>query len=165
MMLSTQLPRPLDPHRRRKHGVPPVAGVQLVDRPHQRLGPLSWRIEQPARRILAPAQAVDKARPSGRKPQPKEAFITNDTTTSNRKPTHFLYFVIDGQRGRKSRWVQVGAMFHHEEGEGFNLQLDAIPVGFDGRLVARQPRPEEERAQALFPFPDNQNQGGNPWHY
>ena len=72
--------------------------------------------------------------------------MTNDTDTSNRKPAHKLYFVVEGQRGKKSRWIPVGAMFAHEDGEGFNVQLDAVPVGFDGRLVARQPKPEEERA-------------------
>ena len=72
--------------------------------------------------------------------------MTNDTDTTSRKPALRLYFVIEGQRGRKSRWVPVGAMFIHEDGEGFNIQLNAIPVGFDGRLVARQPKQEEERA-------------------
>ena len=72
--------------------------------------------------------------------------MTNDTDTPARKPSLRLYSVIEGQRGRKSRWIPVGAVFAHEDGEGFNIQLDAIPVGFDGRLVARQPKPEEERA-------------------
>ena len=72
--------------------------------------------------------------------------MTNDTDTSSRKPALRLYSVIEGQRGKKSRWIPVGALFPHEDGEGFNVQLDAIPVGFDGRLVARQPKPEEERA-------------------
>ena len=64
----------------------------------------------------------------------------------SRKPALRLYFVQEGERGRKSRWIAVGALFAHEDGEGFNVQIDAIPVGFDGRLVARQPKPEEERA-------------------
>ncbi len=72
--------------------------------------------------------------------------MTNDTNTTNRKPALRLYFVQEGERGRKSRWIAVGACFAHEDGEGFNVQIDAIPVGFDGRLVARQPKPEEERA-------------------
>lgn len=72
--------------------------------------------------------------------------MTTDTDTPARRPSLRLYSVIEGQRGRKSRWIPVGALFAHEDGEGFNIQLDAIPVGFDGRLVARQPKPEEERA-------------------
>ena len=58
--------------------------------------------------------------------------MTNDTDTSSRKPALRLYSVIEGQRGKKSRWIPVGALFAHEDGEGF-----------DGRLVARQPKPEE----------------------
>lgn len=47
--------------------------------------------------------------------------MTNDTDTSSRKPTLRLYSVIEGQRGKKSRSVPVGALFPHEDGEGFNV--------------------------------------------
>lgn len=58
------------------------------------------------------------------------------TPVTNR-PTHAVY-VIEGE-GDKAFWTKVGAAWPHEDGEGFNLQLTALPL--NGRLVIRKPKP------------------------
>ena len=46
----------------------------------------------------------------------------------------------DGKTERS--WNKVGVAFPHKEGEGFNLQLNALPL--DGKLVVLPPDPATE---------------------
>jgi hypothetical protein len=49
-------------------------------------------------------------------------------------------------------WLNIGAAFPHEDGQGFNLQLQALPLHGHGKLVVRAYEPEapaeEEKAGA-----------------
>jgi len=74
------------------------------------------------------------------------------TTTTSKKPekpeakgpTYRAYHVVQGEEGQKARWSQIGAFFAHGDGEGGTLILDLVPIGFDGRVVLRAPKPTEE---------------------
>lgn len=74
---------------------------------------------------------------------------TTETTTENKngKPAFIAYSVREYEAGgeQKSHWAQIGAMWGHKNGDGFSLQLDAVPL--DGRIVLRQPK-EKEAPQA-----------------
>ncbi|MFY9351150.1 MAG: hypothetical protein WBL20_04795 [Sphingobium sp.] len=54
-------------------------------------------------------------------------------TTNNRKPAFRLY-IVNGE-GEKAIWIPVGAAWSHQDGKGYSISLDAIPV--TGRLVMR----------------------------
>lgn len=56
------------------------------------------------------------------------------------KPTLYAYSVKDRGRGQKSIWTRIGAAWPHEEGKGFSIQLEALPLNFDGRLVLTEPK-------------------------
>ena len=60
------------------------------------------------------------------------------------KPTHNAYVVIDAKEGsdRKAQWHQVGAIWPHSKGEGFDL---VIPTGISGtgRIVCTKPKAAE----------------------
>ena len=58
-------------------------------------------------------------------------------------PTHRAYTVIK-REGREDYWLNLGVAFAHEDGEGFNLLLQAAPL--DGKLVLRtyKEKPEEQ---------------------
>lgn len=58
------------------------------------------------------------------------------------KPTYRAFSVVDIE-GDKSRWIDIGAAFVHEDGKGYNIVLHAIPV--NGKLVLRlnEPKPKE----------------------
>jgi hypothetical protein len=58
-----------------------------------------------------------------------------DTTTAPNKPSHIAYQVRDGKDGKKGFWTRIGSVWSHNDGKGFNIQLDALPV--DGRIVLR----------------------------
>jgi hypothetical protein len=57
---------------------------------------------------------------------------TNETTGS--KPSHIAYQVRDVE-GRKSFWNRIGSAWMHKDGNGFQLQLESVPL--DGRIVLR----------------------------
>jgi hypothetical protein len=59
---------------------------------------------------------------------------TTMTTTTKNRPTHAAY-MVEGE-GKDAVWTEIGAMWTHEDGEGFNLNLKAIPTS--GRLVIRK---------------------------
>lgn len=65
------------------------------------------------------------------------------TQTSNKRPSHEV-FVVEGE-GDKAKWIRVGAAWRHDDGEGFSINLSALPI--NGRLVVRQPKPQQEKAR------------------
>jgi hypothetical protein len=61
------------------------------------------------------------------------------------KPEYIAYavrnFEKDGEK--KSRWLEIGAAWKSKDGEGFTINLDAVPV-VDGRIVLRKNAPKPE---------------------
>lgn len=59
------------------------------------------------------------------------------------KPAYRAYTVIK-RDDKDDYWLNVGACYPHEDGDGFNLLLNALPV--DGKLVLRtyKEKPEEQ---------------------
>ena len=63
----------------------------------------------------------------------------SDNTTTNEKtgskaPTHVAYQVRD-REGRNSFWTRIGVAFEHKDKNGFNVQLECVPL--DGRITLR----------------------------
>ena len=71
---------------------------------------------------------------------------TKAVSKTNREPNRpalVAWHVTERGRGRKF-WNRLGAAWGHKEGEGITLFLDAIPVGFDGRIVLLPPKADED---------------------
>jgi hypothetical protein len=61
--------------------------------------------------------------------------MSNATNESAGKaPTHIAYHVRD-REGKKGFWTRIGSAWAHNDGKGFNIQLDCLPV--DGRISLR----------------------------
>ena len=58
---------------------------------------------------------------------------TNDAASS-KTPSHIAYQVRD-REGGKGFFTRIGAAWQHKDGQGFNVQLDCVPL--DGRIVLR----------------------------
>ncbi len=62
--------------------------------------------------------------------------MTN-TTESNaapsKTPSHIAYQIRD--RGEKSYWTRIGTAWQHADKNGFNVQLECVPL--DGRITLR----------------------------
>lgn len=72
--------------------------------------------------------------------------------TTNRKPnrpSHTL-FMVEGEKDN-AIWTEIGALWKHAQGDGFNLNLKAIPVAASARLVIlprkAKPAPTQEAGQ------------------
>jgi hypothetical protein len=56
------------------------------------------------------------------------------TNPSTKKPTHIAYQVRD-REGQKGFWTRIGSAWAHADGNGFNVQLEVVPL--DGRITLR----------------------------
>jgi hypothetical protein len=52
------------------------------------------------------------------------------------RPTHAVY-VVEGE-GESAYWTKIGSAWSHSDGDGFNIQLTALPL--TGRIVVRKPK-------------------------
>ena len=74
--------------------------------------------------------------------------LTEGVTTKEfimSKPTHRAYIVDQGPEGsdRKARWIEVGAVWPHKNGSGFDV---VIPEGISltGRIVCMPPKDDAD---------------------
>ena len=58
-----------------------------------------------------------------------------DTPSKSSKPPWHAIFVVEGD-GDTAFWTRIGAAWAHQDGQGFNLSLAAVP--HSGRLVLRR---------------------------
>ena len=71
--------------------------------------------------------------------------------SSNQKPTHRAYIVrnyTDKDGTERSHWTDIGGVWPHKKGNGFDVALIALPL--DGRLSIRldKPKPAAQPAAA-----------------
>ena len=58
----------------------------------------------------------------------------NTTTPASKSPSHIVYHVRD-RNGQKGFWTRIGAAWAHADGQGFNVQVECVPL--DGRITIR----------------------------
>jgi hypothetical protein len=64
------------------------------------------------------------------------------TTTTSNAPDFFVYGVTQ-QAGRKDILTRIGAAWRHQKGDGINLQIRALPLNFEGKIVLFPPKDAE----------------------
>ncbi|WP_254508992.1 hypothetical protein [Anatilimnocola floriformis] len=64
----------------------------------------------------------------------------NNTSTSGKAPSHIAYQVRE-REGKKGFWTRIGSAWAHNDGKGFNLQLECVPL--DGRITLRTANEEK----------------------
>ena len=73
------------------------------------------------------------------------------TTTTKQRPSHKVYAVT--KTGDRSFWREIGAAWAHQDGDGFNLKLDYLPIN-GAEFVLRQPdATDAAAAQPANPAP------------
>ena len=63
-------------------------------------------------------------------------------TETSKRPPHRVYAVT--KNGEKSFWTEIGAAWSHQDGKGFNVKLDYLPLN-GAEIVIREPRTEGDR--------------------
>ena len=61
------------------------------------------------------------------------------------KPAYRAYTVIK-RENKDDYWLNIGVCFAHEDKDGFNLLLQALPL--DGKIVLRTYKEDEEEEKA-----------------
>ncbi|WP_316199182.1 hypothetical protein [Bradyrhizobium sp. SZCCHNS2002] len=61
--------------------------------------------------------------------------------TQKSRPTHTVY-VVEGE-GDSTYWTKIGAAWAHDDGEGYNISLTALPL--NGRLVVRTAKTDAKK--------------------
>jgi hypothetical protein len=59
-------------------------------------------------------------------------------------PTHRAFTVIR-REGQDDFWLNLGLVFPHKDGGGFNIMLQALPI--DGKIVCRRIEDDNEHAE------------------
>ncbi len=81
------------------------------------------------------------------------------------QPTHRAYSVIR-REGQDDYWLNIGLVFPHKDGGGFNIMLQAFPL--DGKIVCREIAEGEEPTKNVTPLrpaqPDRQGGTGRGRH-
>jgi hypothetical protein len=65
-------------------------------------------------------------------------------------PAYRAYTVVK-REGKDDYWLNVGVAFKHEDGEGFNILLQALPT--DAKLVLRTYKEREEDQEKVIRAP------------
>lgn len=64
--------------------------------------------------------------------------------TTTKKPA-FIAYAVTGE-GKQAFWTRIGSAWTHQNGEGFNIELNALPV--NGRIVLMLPKIDQEVDEA-----------------
>lgn len=97
-----------------------------------------------ASRCLTAAVTAPLERPGTRDPTtPRNLVrpIIKESTMTTNKPTFVAYAVKNRGKNQSAIWTRIGAAFKHQSGNGFNIELEALPT--DGRLVLIEPKAED----------------------
>jgi hypothetical protein len=67
--------------------------------------------------------------------------MSAQTAPASKKPTHRLYRVSG--EGKDAIWTPIGAAWANQDGKGFSVNVDALPI--TGRIVMRLITPKAEQ--------------------
>jgi len=62
-------------------------------------------------------------------------------TKTSKTPSHVAYQVRD-REGKKGIWTRIGSAWAHNDGKGFNIQIESVPL--DGRISLRIPSEDKQ---------------------
>ena len=71
-----------------------------------------------------------------------------ETNAQKLNPYLLGYTVRSADQGGKAYWSKVAIAWAHKDGQGYNVQMDALPV--DGKLVLRTVSDDHDETEELF---------------
>src|ERR1019366_909931 len=60
---------------------------------------------------------------------------------ANQQPSFQAYTVVK-REGQDDFWLNIGAAFMHQDGDGYNIMLQALPL--NGKIVLRPPKAQSD---------------------
>ena len=65
------------------------------------------------------------------------------------KPTYYAFSVRNRDKGKSAIWTRLGVVWAHDKGQGLNLDIEALPLNFDGRIVLMPPKSDVQPAESF----------------
>jgi len=78
--------------------------------------------------------------------------VKDDGGSASARPSYRAYTVIK-REGQDDFWREIGAAFPHQDGDGYNIVLQALPI--DGRVVLRLPKDDDPQRAERAPVPSS----------
>ena len=75
------------------------------------------------------------------------------------QPAYRAYTVIK-REGQDDFWLAIGAAFMHQDGDGYNVVLQALPI--DGKIVLRLPKDDQTSQEPARPAERSNKTGSRP---
>ena len=76
--------------------------------------------------------------------------MTDQSERNSKAPTHIAWHVRNSGPDGKAYWNRLGVAWAHADGEGFNVELNSLPL--DGKVTVRRRR-EMDDEQPSAPRP------------
>jgi hypothetical protein len=64
---------------------------------------------------------------------------------ANQQQPSYTAYTVHKREGKDDFWIAIGAAFMHQDGDGYNIVLQALPL--DGKIVLRLPKQNEETTE------------------
>jgi hypothetical protein len=64
---------------------------------------------------------------------------------ANQQPAYRAFTVVK-REGQDDFWLAIGAAFMHQDGDGYNIMLQALPI--NGKIVLRLPKTQTDEPAA-----------------
>jgi hypothetical protein len=78
--------------------------------------------------------------------------------SETKQPTHRAYSVIR-REGQDDFWLNLGLVFPHKDGGGFNIMLQAFPL--DGKIVCREITDDDQTGARESAQNERRSRGGS----
>jgi len=76
---------------------------------------------------------------------------------ASQQPAYRAFTVVK-REGQDDFWLAIGAAFMHQDGDGYNIVLQALPI--DGKIVLRLPK-DDQSDQRPQERSDQSNKSGS----
>ena len=64
---------------------------------------------------------------------------------ATQQPSYHAFTVVN-REGQDDFWINIGAAFMHQDGDGYNVVLQALPI--NGKVVLRLPKSDDKDDKA-----------------
>lgn len=61
----------------------------------------------------------------------------------------YYAFSVRNRGEKKAIWTRIGVVWSQNKGQGLNLEIEAIPLNFDGKIKLMPPKPKSDAADSF----------------
>ena len=64
-------------------------------------------------------------------------------------PKYHAYSVRNRGKDKRAVWTRIGAVWAQEKGQGLNIEIEALPLNFDGKIILMPPKSAGQAADTF----------------